>query len=165
MENTKNLPVNFSDITLRPVKEIDDPFLLKLYASTRASEMALVDWSEEQKNQFLNMQFNAQKSYYLTNYQEARFEVIQWNNTSIGRLYVEEWTDQIRIIDVSLLPDYCNQGIGTYFLKMIMNRANKITKAVSIHVEQNNPAMILYKRLGFKKVDEHSVYDLMEWRS
>nr|WP_278012004.1 hypothetical protein [Flavobacterium gyeonganense] len=35
---------------------------------------------------------------------------------------------------------------------------------VSIHVESFNPAMNLYKRLGFKKISEtNGVYHLMEW--
>ena len=38
-------------------------------------------------------------------------------------------------------------------------------QGVSIHVERMNPAMRLYLRLGFAKVDEHGVYDLMEWRA
>lgn len=163
MENTKTIAVNISDITLLPIEEIDEPFLLKLYASTRASEMALVDWSEEQKHQFLRMQFNAQQSHYFENYQEARFDVVKWKNTSIGRLYVEEWVNEVRIIDISLLPDYCNQGIGSYFLKKIIKHASNIKKGVSIHVEKSNPAMRLYKRLGFQKIDEQGIYDLMKW--
>lgn len=164
MDKNKTIVVNISNVSLRPIQTTDTPFLLKLYASTRASEMEQVDWSDEQKHQFISMQFNAQQSHYFEHYQKATFEVIEWNKTMIGRLYVEEWSTELRIIDISLLPEYCNHGIGTYFLKKIMNRANKITKGVSIHVEQNNPAMVLYKRLGFKKIDEHSVYDLMEWR-
>ena len=35
---------------------------------------------------------------------------------------------------------------------------------VRIHVEANNPAMGLYKRLGFRQIDTNGVYWLMEWR-
>ena len=45
---------------LRPVRESDTDFLYCLYASTRADEMAMVDWSEPQKQEFLQLQFNAQ---------------------------------------------------------------------------------------------------------
>jgi ribosomal protein S18 acetylase RimI-like enzyme len=163
MELNQSIPINISDVSLRPIEATDSPFLLELYTSTRASEMSQVDWSDEQKYQFLSMQFNAQQNYYLENYQKATFDVIEWQNTTIGRLYVEEWPTELRIIDIALLPDYCNQGIGSHFLKKVMKHASNINKGVSIHVEQNNPAMLLYKRLGFEKVDEHGVYDLMEW--
>jgi hypothetical protein len=34
---------------------------------------------------------------------------------------------------------------------------------VTIHVEKNNPAMRLYRRLGFTAVEDKGVYDLMRW--
>ena len=36
-------------------------------------------------------------------------------------------------------------------------------RAVSIHVEKTNPAMSLYKRLGFETIEDKGVYDLMRW--
>ena len=38
-------------------------------------------------------------------------------------------------------------------------------RAVSIHVEKQNPAMRLYKRLGFETIEDKGVYDLLEWRA
>ncbi len=148
---------------LRPIEDSDLPFLFDLYASTRADEMAMVDWKDEEKQQFLAMQFHAQHTYYQENYTEATFDVILYQDTPVGRLYVEEWSTELRIIDIALLPQYRNQGIGSYYLRQLMTRAATAQKAVSIHVERNNPALMLYKRLGFKKIGEHSLYDLMEW--
>ncbi|MEM7132581.1 MAG: GNAT family N-acetyltransferase [Chloroflexota bacterium] len=156
--------INGVDIVLRPIRDTDMPFLLELYASTRAEEMAMIDWPDEQKDQFLATQFHAQHTYYMENYLEATFDVMIWQKEPIGRLYVEEWPTELRIIDIALLPQYRKQGIGGYFMKKLMQRAQDGKKGVSIHVEKNNPAMRLYKRLGFKKVDEHGLYDLMGWR-
>jgi hypothetical protein len=36
---------------------------------------------------------------------------------------------------------------------------------VSIHVEKLNPAMGLYRRLGFICVEDKGVYDLMHWNA
>jgi hypothetical protein len=36
-------------ITLRPVQESDNEFLLKVYGSTREQELAQVPWTAEQK--------------------------------------------------------------------------------------------------------------------
>ncbi len=155
--------LKITDISLRPIEDADIPFLFQVYASTRADEMAMVPWNDEEKHQFLAMQFHAQHTYYIENYTKATFDVILWKNEPVGRLYVEEWPTELRIIDIALLPQYRNQGIGSYFLKKLMKRAQAAKKGLSIHVEQNNPAMQLYKRLKFKKVGEHGVYDLMEW--
>ena len=51
-------------INLRMVKESDNDFSFSVYASTRADEMELVDWTMEQKDAFLHMQFEAQTTHY-----------------------------------------------------------------------------------------------------
>jgi ribosomal protein S18 acetylase RimI-like enzyme len=44
-----------------------------------------------------------------------------------------------------------------------MDEAAAAGKAVTIHVEKNNPAMRLYRRLGFRTEEDKGVYDLMRW--
>ncbi len=44
-------------ISLRPITAEDVDFLYRVYASTRADEMKLVDWDDAQKRAFLEMQF------------------------------------------------------------------------------------------------------------
>ncbi len=151
------------EIRLRPIEESDRPFLMQVYAGTRAEEMSLTGWSDEQKRQFLVMQFQAQHSYYQENYKEATFDIILYQEIPVGRLYVAEWPTELRIIDIALLPQYRNQGIGSYFLAQLMQRAEAVGKGVSIHVDQSNAARNLYKRFGFEKIGEHSFYDLMAW--
>lgn len=160
-----NPAISHQDLSLRPIDDTDHPFLVQLYGTTRASELAQMDLSDEQKQWFINMQFDAQHKHYQEHYPDASFDIILHKNSNVGRLYLEEWPSQFRIIDIALLPKHCNQGIGSWFLNNIMQRASKKNKSVTIHVEKNNPAMRLYKRLGFKKIDEQSVYDLMEWKA
>lgn len=150
-------------VCLRPIGDADMPFLRLLYAGTRASEMALLPWNDEQRRTFLEMQFDAQHDYYTTHYQQASFDLIVQGRMPIGRLYAEEWQQEIRIIDITLLAEHCNRGVGSRMLEQIMEQAAALGKGVSIHVEQHNPAMRLYLRLGFLKAGEHGVYDLMRW--
>ncbi len=151
------------EITRRPITPEDEALLYRIYASTREDELALVDWNDEQKAAFLMMQFTAQHRYYQEHYPDAAFEVILLDGHPAGRLYVDRWPDDIRIIDIALLPEYRNAGIGTTLLKEILEEAAQAGKKVSIHVERFNQAMRLYQRLGFTQVGEHGVYYLMEW--
>ena len=64
----------------------DDEFLLRVYSTTRTEEMATVPWSEEQKQAFLEMQFNAQRQSYLEQFPEAEHHVIMQDGVSAGRL-------------------------------------------------------------------------------
>jgi hypothetical protein len=54
-----------------------------------------------------------------------------------------------RIVDIALLPQYCNRGIGTTLLRDLQSEAAAAGKPLRIHVERFNPALRLYQRLGF----------------
>lgn len=155
-------------IQLRTITEADLPALYEIYASTRAEEMALVsEWREEDKAAFLTQQFIAQHQYYQEFYNKAEFYIIECNGQPIGRFYIH-WTystQEVRIVDIALLPDFRGKGIGTTIIKSIFEKATALGKSVTIHVEYNNPALKLYERLGFCKIGEfNSVYYLMEWK-
>jgi ribosomal protein S18 acetylase RimI-like enzyme len=151
-------------ISLLPITPEDMDFLYRVYASTRTEELALVDWPEAQKTAFLQMQFNAQTAHYAEHYPNAQFQIILLEGTPIGRLYVDRWVKEIRIVDISLLPEYRNRGIGSGLLKEILNEGAQAGLPVTIHVEMFNPALRLYDRLGFRHIDDHGVYYLMEWK-
>ena len=92
----------------------------------------------------------------------ANFNLIVLDNEAIGRLYVYRQIDEIKIIDIALLPNYCKRGIGSEFLNELITEAKQKSVPLRIHVEQNNPALNLYQRLGFKQVGASGIYYLME---
>jgi len=154
--------LNYS-ITLRPIIAHDRDFLYLVYASTREEELAPLGWSRDEKEKFLAMQFRAQHCFYQEQFKGAEFQLICRDGHPIGRLYVDRRRDEIRIIDIALLPEYRNGGIGTMLLKEILFEASRKGLPVRIHVEHFNRAIHLYKRLGFTIIGENGVYDLLEW--
>jgi ribosomal protein S18 acetylase RimI-like enzyme len=151
-------------ISYRPMNDADLPWLAELYASTRAEEVAQTGWPLEMQHQFLAQQFDAQHRHYQRFYPEAEWLVIERGREPIGRLYIEEWETQIRIIDISLGPQSRGLGIGGAIFRDVFDMARAHGgKKVSIHVEKNNRARHLYVRLGFELVADEGVYDLMEW--
>ena len=153
-----------SSITFRRTTDADVPFLRHLYGTTREEELRPVPWSDEQKQQFLEMQFTAQKSHYEEYYPDCDFLLIEMDRTPIGRLYVDRGDDDIRITDIALLPEFRGRGIGRMLIEEILAEGQSTGKSVSIHVEHDNPARHLYDRLGFRHVDTNGVYHLLEWR-
>ena len=109
------------------------------------------------------MQFHAQDTHYRRHYPSATFDMILVNDVPAGRLYVDRWTDQLRVIDIALLPEYRGGGVGTFLFRQLFAEAALAGRRVSIHVEAFNPARRLYDRLGFVKLDSIGLYDLMEW--
>jgi ribosomal protein S18 acetylase RimI-like enzyme len=150
-------------IRLRPRSEADRPFLATLYASTRVAELAITDWTDEQKVTFLNWQFNAQTIHYDEYYGEADFLIVEKDGVPIGRLYVDRAPMQIEIIDIALLPQFRGSGLGTRLLRDILREGQESGRPVKIYVETFNPARHLYDRLGFQHVDTNGVYHLMTW--
>ena len=156
------MPANLS-LRLRPITPADDSFLAGLYASTRAEELAVTDWSEEDKAVFCRRQFDAQTAHYRENYPSAILQVVERGGVSIGRLYVARWEREIRIMDIALLPEHRGSGIGTQLLRELQDEARSGGKTLTIHVERFNSALRLYERLGFKQVEDKGVYLLLQW--
>jgi ribosomal protein S18 acetylase RimI-like enzyme len=150
-------------LTFRPISDADLHFLARLYASTRAEELALTDWSVEQKAAFLQSQFDAQHAHYQRYYTTADFLVIEREGEPIGRLYLSRWSTEHRIVDIALVPEHCSKGFGSALLRDLLDEAEKAGKAVTIHVEKFNPAQRFYRRLDFAKVSDEGAYDLMKW--
>jgi ribosomal protein S18 acetylase RimI-like enzyme len=147
---------------LRPVGDSDDRFLRRVYASVREDELAQVPWEEADKAVFLRQQFDAQDAYYREHYEGATYDVIEVDGEPAGRLYVARWEDEIRIMDIGLLPEHRGAGIGTRLLRDLLDEGRRAGKRVSIHVEKHNRALRLYERLGFATVADRGVYLLLE---
>ncbi|BDA86460.1 N-acetyltransferase GCN5 [Aureimonas sp. SA4125] len=148
--------------TLFRAATIDDSvFFAALYASTRAEELALSGWPAAMQAAFLAQQAAAQHAHYVQYYGDADWWVLERNGRPIGRLILAHWPSQHRIVDIALLPEARGRGLGGAILASVIAAAEAGGKPVSIHVEKANPAMRLYRRLGFATVEDKGVYDLM----
>lgn len=148
-------------LSFRPMTGEDLPFLAGLYASTRTGELVQVPWSAAQKAMFLQSQFEAQHAHYQAHYPTAQWWVICRDGTAVGRLYLDHWPHEHRLIDLALLPAQRGRGYGTAVLRDLIAAAARAGKPLSIHVEADNPAMLLYRRLGFRDAGDHGPYVLM----
>jgi len=151
-----------SKITLRPVQDSDNEFLLKVYGSTREQELAHVPWTAEQKQQFVRMQYEAQKSHYAAQHPQASHEIICVEGTDAGRLYLDRAGEKFHILDITLLPEHRNRGAGSFLMGQIMADAQEAGKPVSIFVETFNPSLRLFQRLGFTPVQQEGFHLLLQ---
>ena len=151
-------------ITLRPETHEDDDFLRALYASTRAHEMALTNWTGAEQALFLNSQFDLQRKHYRAHYPGATFDVILLDAVPVGRIYVYRTQNEIRLMDVALMPDARGRGIGTQLVQRLLAEAGARDAAVTLNVEPFNAARRLYERFGFRVLEEDPTNLFMEWR-
>jgi ribosomal protein S18 acetylase RimI-like enzyme len=148
-------------LAFRPITDADLPFLAQVYTSTRIEELAVTPWTEAQKAAFLDMQFQAQHTHYQRNYPQADWLLTMHRGKAIGRLYIDRRPNEHCIIDIAFLPAHRGHGLGAALLRDLIDEAAAADKAVTIYVEKYNPAMRLYRRLGFKTEADTGVYDLM----
>jgi ribosomal protein S18 acetylase RimI-like enzyme len=152
------------EVALRPVdRAADGELLYAVYASTRAEELAVVAWTDAQKEAFLRMQFEAQDRHYHDLRPDAAYDVVLVDGRPAGRLYVDREAGEIRVVDIALLPQYRGRGVGRTLLRDVMEEGDRSGRPVTIHVEHGNRARALYERLGFTQIATTGVYDLLEY--
>jgi ribosomal protein S18 acetylase RimI-like enzyme len=153
--------MNTFEVTLRSATDADYDFMRCLYESTRTDEMTRFPFDDAQKKAFLDQQFAAQFEHYGIHYPTCERNIVECNGEPIGRFWIDEWRDQIRVVDIALMPEHRGSGIGSKLLHQVLDRGDAAGKPVTIHVEAYNPALRLYQRLGFEQVDTNGVYYLM----
>ena len=152
-------------LTLRRVGPDDEEFLVALYASTREEELAQVEWAEGQKDQFLRWQYGLQRSEYQTRFPDADYYIVLIDNQLAGRIWIGRDHQQIRLLDIALLPEFQKRGIGTILLRRLIDEANQTNKFLRHMVfVLNNDAHRFYERLGFAVIEDFGAYKHMEWR-
>ncbi|TBU72811.1 GNAT family N-acetyltransferase [Pseudomonas daroniae] len=149
---------NPAPVAVRPISATDMDFLRHLYATTRADEMAHTQWDETTIAHFLAQQFDTQHRYYQAHYPDAQFLLIENGDRPIGRLYLSWGPSNLQIIDIALLPEHRGLGIGSHLLHELIERADALGLSIGLYVETYNPALRLYRHLGFHRVGENGVY-------
>ena len=150
-------------VTRRLVQECDEGFLFDLYASTRAQELEGLPWDEDQRRSFLKMQFIAQNQDYHRRFPEGVHELLLCAGLPAGRLYVARSEKEIRILDISFMPEYRNQGLGGAIIRELLNEASETERPVRIYLEHDNPCRSVFDQFGFVSVEDIGSHLLLEW--
>lgn len=136
----------------------DDELMYRIFASTRAAEMAITGWSAGQQEAFLRMQFEAQRRSYLMQMPDAEYFVVRRGEVGVGRLILNRLPRELHIADIAVLPEFHRMGIGSALMRDIFEEAEQTGKKVSLQVEQFNPALRWYRRLGYNVVNTGPIY-------
>ena len=147
------------NLFLREAKPEDEQFLFEVYASTRQEELEGFGWDDNQKRDFIKMQFLARER----SYPRVDDRIIVLNERPIGRMLVDRSDAEILLRDIALLTQYRNRGLGTVLIHNLMKEADVSGKAIRLHVLATSAAVRLYERLGFSRAGEEAAYLEMKW--
>ena len=157
------MTASLNSIRLRAATPADEAFLLELYESSRGDDLRGLGWDEKRISEFLEMQHEAQQRFFDSEYKGANDQIILREDTPLGRLMVDRREHEIRCIDVALLPEYRNAGIGTLLLRQLQEEANRGRKPLRVQIIRFNRAVNLLERLGFARTSETGTHFQMEW--
>ena len=151
------------EISLRPASPADSEFLLLAYASTRQDEMASWGWNSVQQASFVQMQFDARRRGYAAEYPSAQISLICVGESLAGSIIISRSQSEIRLVDITLLPEFRSRGIGGRLIGTLTSEAARSGSAVRLNVLRGNRARHLYERLGFVAKGSDPMYCEMEW--
>lgn len=131
----------------RVVLPDDEEFLIRLYFTTR-DDINFLPLEEAQKKSILMMQYQAQRQQYEAQFPDSRHDIVLLDGEPVGRFWTMREETEIRGIDLALLPEHRNSGIGSCLLAEIFEEAAQTNRDFTFHVLKTNRAMRLYQRLG-----------------
>lgn len=159
-------PLRERGFSLRAARDDDLPWLRELYASTRAEEMALLPWPDAMKRAFTDQQFLLQHQHYALHYPDTDFMILEHGPVRIGRYYLQRGAKDYLVVDISLLPEKRQTGIGSLLLSETQKNAHAQNAGMRLHVSRTNArARKLYEKLGFVMTESGDTHDTMQWIS
>ena len=154
-------------LSLRDADSSDLPFLRRLYASSRAIELAAIPWPDATRQTFCDSQFDLQHHHYVTNFATANFLIVLQENKPVGRLYLREAEHALSIVDILLDEAVRGRGLGSALLRRLQQEVReKALDALTLQVLiTNHAARRLYERHGFVVESDDAAMRLgMRWR-
>ena len=152
-------------LALRAATSADLPALARLYADTRAEELAAVPWPDVLRHAFLDQQFRLQHKHYVGHFAGADFLVIERGAALVGRYYLLREAPEHLLVDISLFAAWRGQGIGRALIEASRQEAADLGRGMGLHVHHGNPrARALYLRLGFVPDGRTDTHEHMAWR-
>jgi ribosomal protein S18 acetylase RimI-like enzyme len=121
-------------------------------------ELSLIPWDDEQKLSFFGSQFSARQAQYRDSYPHAEVSIILKDEVPVGVMTVDRKDREIRLVDIAILPEHQNAGIGTVVMSELISAAEAAALPITLHVLMTSPAVRFYERLGFSIADNDGAY-------
>ncbi len=139
---------------LVPAKENDYEILKSIHHVTLKSHVSKIwGWDEEFQN-----------DYFKENFDPINIQLIYHNENIAGYLHSWQTPSKIALVNILILPEYQNFGIGSEIIKNLQKEVQEDSKSLELGVFKiNTSAKKLYERLGFKTFEKTDTHFLMRY--
>ncbi|MCU7924125.1 MAG: GNAT family N-acetyltransferase [Candidatus Thiodiazotropha sp. (ex Dulcina madagascariensis)] len=157
-------PLHLPDgLGIRPARDSDRPFIESLYNTTR-NDLRLIDAEADFIESLIEQQQQAQTVGYGDQFPNAMYFIIEKQGERIGRIVIDFGPNEIRIIDVALIPMARGKGYGTGIIRALKHAAGSACSPLVLSVYKSNPAARqLYEQEGFRVEQSDQMIDQMAW--
>ncbi len=150
-------------VSLRPMSASDNSFIESLYRSTR-DDLRLLDAEDDFIEDLIELQRYAQTQGYGEMFPNAMYFVAEYHGERIGRVVLDFGQNEIRVVDIALIPAARGKGYGSQLLQAIQLAAGKVMAPVTLSVRSDHlRAKQLYARLGFVVEEVRVPVERMIW--
>ena len=108
------------------------------------------------------MQYQAREQGIARNYPQAARQIILADGAPAGRLVVARAEGEIRVVDIAVLPQQQNRGIGGAAMRELIEESNREGKPLRLTVNNVNAAIRFYENLGFRRIGGDETQHFME---
>jgi ribosomal protein S18 acetylase RimI-like enzyme len=154
-----------NSLSLRPARASDREFIESLYRSTR-DDLHLVDASRGFIETLNDQRHLAKTASYSDCFSDAIYFIVEEQGDRIGQVSIDFSHNEIRIIDLSLIPEARGKGYGVKIIKVLKQASNAVCVPIVLNVyKSNSAAKHLYETEGFKVTHSSQMIDSMAWYS
>lgn len=160
LSDSKKMP---DGLGLRPARSADNGFIESLYRSTR-TDLQQLDAEPDFIETLIEQQHHAQTVGYGDMFPNAMYFIIEKQGESIGRVVIDFGMNEVRLVDIALIPAARSKGYGKNIIQTLQYAAGSSRAPLYLSVLKiNQAARQLYHQLGFQLAEAGTVSDLLVW--
>ncbi len=114
------------------------------------------------EHQFGSWDDELQGKFFAEGWKPGISQIILVDSTPVGILLLESCKDHIKLVEMQILPEYQNRGIGSEVLRQQIEMAKAKGVSLRLQVLKKNKAKELYSRHGFLPSGESDTHSFME---
>ncbi len=106
---------------------------------------------------------SAQDEFFKEDFDSGQIRVLDAFSESVGYMQLKLDSGALHLVNILILPEFQNRGIGTEVIKNLITESEKDGRVLKLGVFKiNERARKLYESLGFKTYGETPTHFLMQ---
>lgn len=156
--------ITTAKVSLRPETAEDTNFIEELFIADKDEQEGWRHLLPSERTKILKSQSRYQLDHYRKNFPHAWFCIIEVDGKPAGRFYVNQTPKEMRVVDISILPEYRQHGIGSTLIQQIITESQRLNLPLRLRVDPLNPALGFYQKLGFVVIANEESRLHLEWK-